>query len=251
MKEIENAYDIESFFKEYQDMRSKKINANELIEMPIIKTMLPDLKDLSVIDLGCGTGCMTSYFIGNKVKSILGVDVSQNMITEAINNNKYDNVLYKVLPLEQLSTINEKFDLAYSSLAFHYIEDFDKLIQDINSLLNDDGILVFSQEHPLVTASILEKSTSKYVEMNNKRYYYLSDYNNMGERHSKVAGTMLLTKYHRNFSYIINTLINHGFTILEVKESIANKEAIQLVDKYKYQLDRPYFLFIKAKKIRN
>ena len=39
---------------------------------------------------------------------------------------------------------------------------------------------------------------------------------------------------------------------VEIKSAMpTHKEAIQLVDKYKYQLDRPYFLFIKAKKIRN
>ena len=59
---------------------------------------------------------------------------------------------------------------------------------------------------------------------------------------------MLLTKFHRNFSNIINVLIENGFTIVEVKESIVTPEVIKQVDKYKYQLDRPYFLFIKAKK---
>ena len=47
---------------------------------------------------------------------------------------------------------------------------------------------------------------------------------------------------------LCNTLIKNNFTILEIKESTASKEAIDLVEKYKYQKDRPYFLFIKAQK---
>ena len=34
--------------------------------------------------------------------------------------------------------------------------------------------------------------------------------------------------------------------ILEVQESWASKEAIEKVEKYKHQIDRPYFLFVKA-----
>ena len=37
--------------------------------------------------------------------------------------------------------------------------------------------------------------------------------------------------------------------ILEVRESQPEKEAVKQVPKYKYQIDRPYFLYIKAKKL--
>lgn len=248
MKTIENAYDIETFYNEYKNMRSQKLNANELIEIPIIKTMIPNVKGSSVLDLGCGNGSMSKFFAINGAKKVLALDVSNNMINEARETNSDDNIVYKVLPMEMLEIVDEKFDVVYSSLAFHYIEDFNKLINDIYNLLNEDGILLFSQEHPLVTASILEKGLPKYVDINNKRYFYLSDYNNQGERHSKVAGTTLLTKYHRNFSTIINTLVQNDFKILEVKESYASDDVIKLVDKYKFQKDRPYFLFIKVQK---
>lgn len=55
-------------------------------------------------------------------------------------------------------------------------------------------------------------------------------------------------KYHRSFATIINTFIQNNFQILEIQESKASKEAIELVNKYKYQKDRPYFMFLKAKK---
>ena len=54
-------------------------------------------------------------------------------------------------------------------------------------------------------------------------------------------------KYHRNFSVIINSLAENGFFIEKLIDSYADEEAIKLEPKYKYQNDRPYFLFIKAK----
>ena len=57
-----------------------------------------------------------------------------------------------------------------------------------------------------------------------------------------------MIKYHRKFSIIINDLLDAHFKIIKIEESKPNKEAIELVDKYKHQQDRPYFLFVKAEK---
>lgn len=248
MKKTQNFYDNNEFFSEYSKMRENSINANELIEMPTIKSMLTDLKEKEILDLGCGMGDMAAYFIKNGAKSVYAIDLSINMLNEAIKKNSLEGITYNQMALENIDQIDRKFDIVYSSLTFHYIEDFNKLISDISNLLNRNGVLVFSQEHPLTTAPIIKGKQNKYIEINNKRYYLLSDYNNLSKRKSKVAGTKLLTKYHRNFSTIINTLISNNFTILEVKEPGANKEIVRLVDKYKYQDDKPFFIFIKAKK---
>ena len=44
MDKPQNIYDNSVFYNEYKEMRETKVNANELIEIPIIKTMLPELK---------------------------------------------------------------------------------------------------------------------------------------------------------------------------------------------------------------
>ena len=54
-------------------------------------------------------------------------------------------------------------------------------------------------------------------------------------------------KYHRNFGTIINTLADNNFIIEKLIDSYADDETIKLEPKYKYQNDRPYFLFIKAR----
>lgn len=247
MKKPQNIYDNSTFYKEYSEMRTTNLNANELIEIPIIKSMLPDLKGKKVLDLGCGNGTMSRYFIEQGACEVLALDISQNMINEAKEKNNLEGITYIIDGMENLDKINDKFDLVFSSLAFHYIEDFNKLMKDINNLLNDNGILLFSQEHPTVTASILNKDEKKYVTIGDTRYFYLNNYNNNGKRiiNWNVDGVV---KYHRNFSTTINTILNNNFELLQINESTASKEAIALVEKYKYQKDRPYFLFVKAKK---
>lgn len=247
MKKRQNIYDNTTFYNEYKEMRESNINANELIEIPIMKTMLPNLKGKKILDLGCGNGTMSKYFIQNGASYVLALDISQNMIEEAKEKNNDKNITYDVLEMEKISIIKENFDIVFSSLAFHYIEDFYKLTNDINNLLNENGILLFSQEHPTALAPILELGMKNRVEINNNRYYLLNNYNENGKR-EVLWNECVVVKYHRNFECLINTLIKNNFNILEIKESIASQKAINLVEKYKYQKDRPYFLFIKAQK---
>lgn len=50
----QNIYDNPVFFKGYNDMRNNKkgSSANDLIEIPTNRNMLPDLKNKRVLELG-------------------------------------------------------------------------------------------------------------------------------------------------------------------------------------------------------
>jgi ubiquinone/menaquinone biosynthesis C-methylase UbiE len=190
---------------------------------------------------------MSKYFANQGAESVLAIDLSVNMINEAKEKNSDEKITYVVLGMEDIEKIEGKFDMVFSSLAFHYVKDYDKLVSDIYNLLDENGILLYSQEHPIATAPKFHKEMKSSLFIDEKRYYVVSDYNDNGERKLfwNVDGVI---KYHRNFSYIINTLIKNNYKLLEVKESTASKEAIKLNKKYENQMDRPYFMYIKAGK---
>ena len=245
---MKNVYDSEVFFDEYQSMRAKEINANNLIENPQIKEMLPELKGKCILDLGCGAGDMDKYFVEQGAKQVLATDISVNMINIANAVNKDEKIEFKVLKMEDLETLNQKFDIVYSSLAFHYIEDFNKLLSDIHNLLNPSGMLIFSQESPINTATSKEgKDKSNKIEINGKQYQLLHGYCKEGERQVWWNDTFV-TKYHRTYATLVNSLIKNNFEIVEIKDSYASPEAIELCPKYVHQIDKPFFTFIKAKK---
>ena len=81
----------------------------------------------------------------------MGVDISQKMLEVARAENSDPNITYLNLPMENISEIGETFDVAVSSLALHYVEDFDGVVRDVYEMLNEDGVFVFSQENPLNT----------------------------------------------------------------------------------------------------
>ena len=52
----QNVYDNEVFFEGYQKIRENKVNANILFEKPALFSLLPEVKELKILDLGCGYG---------------------------------------------------------------------------------------------------------------------------------------------------------------------------------------------------
>lgn len=246
----QNIYDIKSFSNAYDKMRyeDKGMNANDLIEIPNFRKLIPDVKGKKILDLGCGYGENDKYCRELGAKDILGIDISEHMIKIAKENNNDENIKYKVMAMENINEIVEKFDIVISSLAFHYVKDYEKLINDIYNLLNDDGVLIFSIDHPLKMASKFETWMKRnYTEINGKWFLLVSDYNREGIREKEWNGVMV-KKYHRNFSSLINGLVNAGFRIDKILEPIPDEKAIKIVPKYINQYDRPYFLFIRAKK---
>ena len=95
---IQNIYDDDNFFDSYINMRNDKesISANEIIEMPAIYSVLPDLKDKKVLDLGCGSGnnCIKAVELG--ANYVLGTDVSKNMIELAKKTNKDKKIEWRI-----------------------------------------------------------------------------------------------------------------------------------------------------------
>ena len=248
---INNIYDNKTFFDNYINLRNDQnnISANEIVEMPAIYEALPDMNGKRVLDLGCGSGNNCTKAVSLGASFVLGTDVSKNMINLAKKVNKDKKIKYEVLAMENISKLKDKFDVVISSLAFHYVEDYDKLLKDIYNLLNENGVLIFSQEHPLSTGTILNEAcnSSSKLKLGGKEYKLLSDYNINGPREVHwLDGTY--TKYHRNFSTLINGLIDNNYKLCKIIEPIALPDNVKKNPKYKNQLNMPYFMIVIAKK---
>lgn len=244
MGESQNIYDNGIFFNGYKQLRENKYNYNSLQEKTAIRSMLPDLKDKTILDLGCGFGENCVYFIKKGAKKVVGIDISEKMIEIAHKENSNSNIEYIRLDMNDINTVNKKFDIIYSSLAFHYIEDFKKLLLNINDLLNDNGILVYSQEHPLTTAYMKGERWTK-SEDDEYLHYNLSHYMHNGERRITWFIDNVI-KYHRSFSEIVNTFNEAGFQIEKMLEPLPSKKDLELIPRMVKDIHKPNFLIIRA-----
>ncbi len=147
----QNIYDDETFFEGYRKLRQNPGNANDLFETPALLSLLPDLTGKAVLDLGCGCGAHCAAFARRGARRVLGVDISAKMLDAARRENADPRVEYRLMAMEDIGALDERFDAAVSSLAIHYVEDFMGLAKHVHDLLTPGGAFVFSQEHPLNT----------------------------------------------------------------------------------------------------
>ena len=142
----QNIFDNEIFFEGYKTIRDKEGNANDLFEIPAIFSLLPDLKGKSVLDLGCGFGEHCVEFINKGASRVVGIDISEKMLGVARKENSHPAISYMLLPIEDIEKVEGKFDVVISSLALHYVEDFEGVVKKIHNKLNANGYFIFSQE---------------------------------------------------------------------------------------------------------
>jgi SAM-dependent methyltransferase len=246
MGKSQNVYDNEIFFEGYRDLREQENNYNKLQEQPAIKSLLPDLKGKRILDLGCGYGESCTYFIEKGAKKVVGIDISKKMLEVAEKENFHMNIEYLQGDIDKIEKLSGKFDLIYSSLALHYIKDFKKLLLNINTLLDSNGLFIYSQEHPLSTA---HKKGQRWTRDENGMgiHYNLAHYMESGKREVTwfIDGVI---KYHRTFSEIINTLNECGFQIEKILEPLPSEEGIKLIPKMIQDFHKPNFLILKAGK---
>ncbi|QSH41694.1 class I SAM-dependent methyltransferase [Lentisphaerota bacterium ZTH] len=242
--EIQNIYDNLAFFSEYKKLRDNARGFNNEIEQPAVRSLVENMKDKKVLDIGCGFGNFCRYAADQGALSVLGIDPSKNMIREAASTTLSSNIQYLCLPVETFSTNLASFDIIVSSLAFHYVKEFDSLVQNIEKWLKKSGQLVFSVEHPICTAwpeGSLKKDNA------GKSFHPVYNYRDEGQFEQTwfVDG---VRKYHRKLSTYINTLLEHGFAVERVLEPMPSDEQIAQYPKLKIHRVRPPLLIISAKK---
>lgn len=242
----QNIYDNEIFFAGYKKIRENQVNANNLFEIPALFSMMPNLKDKTILDLGCGFGEHCKGFVESGAKKVIGIDISEKMLEIAKQENADSKITYINMPMENIFELTEKFDIVISSLAFHYVEDFAGVVKNVYKLLNENGTFIFSQENPLCTCHSGGQRWTK-DENGNKLYLNLSNYGIEGERESTWFVDDV-KKYHRTFSSIINTLIETGFKIEKLIEPLPTEDLLKKYPDYKDLFHKPDFLLVKCTK---
>lgn len=246
-----SVYDQEEFFQLYQKLRTNPISLNEIVEKPTMFRLVGNLQHKRVLDLGCGTGVHLQHYLQQGASYAVGIDLSEKMIAQAEKNlqhmgfNQQHYQCY-TLAMEQLAQCpDNQFDLVTSSFAFHYIEDFPALLTQIAAKLTNNGQLIFSQEHPIVTCY---RGGERWEKDQNKQQiaYRLNYYRDEGLRQRNWFQQPFKT-YHRKLATIINALIQAGFTIQQIEEPMLADQP-EWHNEFKDLQHRPVLLFIKAQK---
>ncbi|KXG73711.1 class I SAM-dependent methyltransferase [Thermotalea metallivorans] len=241
----QNKYDDDTFFNKYSNMDRSKNGLEGAGEWHELKNMLPDFKDKRVLDLGCGFGWHCRYAVENGARSVIGIDISQKMLSEAKSKTKCGNIEYICMPIEDIDFPEESFDVVISSLALHYIKSFEDVLDRVYKCLSRGGDFIFSVEHPIFTAQ--GPQDWYYDDKGNILHWPVDHYFTEGIRNAKFLGEEVI-KYHRTLTTYLNSLIKIGFEITGVFEPKPEENLLNRVPGMRDELRRPMMLLVSARK---
>jgi SAM-dependent methyltransferase len=240
----QNVYDTPDFFEGYSQLGRSVHGLAGAAEWPVIQTLLPDLIGMRVVDLGCGFGWFSRFAAGEGAASVLGLDLSENMIAKARAENAHAAITYEIADLERTELRPSAFDLAYSSLAFHYLEDFGRLVAQVHAALVPGGKFVFTIEHPIYMASA---RPGWRTDEAGQRYWPVDGYSVEGRRTTDWLAKGVV-KYHRTIATTLNALIDGGFAIRRVVEWHPSPDEVTANPALAEELDRPMILMVSAER---
>ena len=192
----ENKYDDERFFGQYSRMSRSVQGLRGAGEWHELKKMLPDFNGKRVLDLGCGFGWHCRYAIERGATFALGIDLSGKMLDKAREINPSPSIEYKRIAIEDFDFAPNSFDIVISSLTFHYLESFDTVCTEVYKCLTEEGVFVFSVEHPVFTA--YGNQDWIYDSEGKPAHWPVDHYFQEGVRHARFLGEDV-TKYHNTY----------------------------------------------------
>lgn len=241
----QNKYDDLGFFEKYSEMPRSIGGLNAAGEWPVLRSMLPSLRDKRVLDLGCGFGWHCKYAREQKARSVVGVDLSEKMLAYARENNNDSAIEYRRLAIEDINFAAGEFDVVISSLALHYVEHFEIVCRKIHHCLVSGGTFILSVEHPVFTA--LAAQDWYYGSEGERLHWPVDDYQKEGLRQSRFLDNDVI-KYHRTIATYVNALIDSGFSLMKLSEPQPTQETLDKYPEMRDETHRPIFLLISAVK---
>jgi ubiquinone/menaquinone biosynthesis C-methylase UbiE len=240
----QNIYDSEEFFAEYCKLERSIHGLDGAPEWPALRALLPDLHGLNVLDLGCGFGWFCRWVREQGASRVLGIDVSEKMLARARATTRDPAITYTKADMEHLELPAASFDLAYSSLALHYVKNLNGLMAGVYRSLVAGGRLVFSVEHPIFTAPTKPDWS---LDAAGTRTWPIDRYLDEGARSTDWLAKGVI-KQHRTLATYINMLIGLGFAIGHIEEWAPTEEQIASRPEWADERQRPPFLLVAARR---
>uniref|UniRef100_UPI003216E667 class I SAM-dependent methyltransferase n=1 Tax=uncultured Draconibacterium sp. TaxID=1573823 RepID=UPI003216E667 len=136
MNVFKNAEIADSYDAYYQTEAGKKVNT---IEEELIKAALQKIPAGKMLELGCGTGHWTKLFVQHEF-DVVATDISDAMLQHALAKGLEAEIVKA--DSGNLLFDKESFDVVASVTMLEFVDDRDKVIDEIYRVLKPGGWLL-------------------------------------------------------------------------------------------------------------
>ncbi len=152
MQSAANAFDAAAAFYDGQ------VNPMTALEERFLSGLLPNLRGLDVLDIGCGTGRWLARLQDLPVKSLTGVDPSRRMLGVARPKLK-SSVKLLLGTADSLPVPNHSADVILLSFALSYCDDIVGVVRELVRVARPHGSIFISDLHPCTEVALNWKRT--------------------------------------------------------------------------------------------
>ncbi|MYL18586.1 methyltransferase domain-containing protein [Halobacillus litoralis] len=235
-------YDENDFFDAFLHRRNRPESPNNAMEKPAFLSMIGEVHDQRVLDLGCGDGSFGLDLCRAGCRLYEGVEGSTNMLTSAQENLRTVQARLHHGMVEDFKMGRDVYDLITSRMVLHYIEELPAVFQSVYQGLKPGGRFVFSVQHPLLTSTPAPSN-----QRGGRSDWVVDNYFHTGERKEHWIDHEVI-KYHRPVEDYVQQLLQAGFRITGVKEGCPEPDAFLEKKEYERRMRIPLFLILGGEK---
>ncbi len=208
---------------------------NAFYERPAMFSLIGDVRDKHVLDVGCGSGDYAEYLLDNGASRVVGVDCSPKMLEIARSRLGGRVTLYQS-DVEKGVYLTEEslFDVVICPLIFHYIQDWSTALTSLCALMKPTAPLIMSVGHPM----------SDFASSLSRNYFEVE----LIEEEWPSYGVQV-PSYRRPLGEIFRALRATGFIVEELIEPTPVPQLADIDHALYEQLSRePNFLCVRCRK---
>lgn len=215
---------------------------NGLLDAPMLAAC-GDVRDLRILDSGCGEGRFCRLLVRQGAAYVLGLDLCGLMI-RAARELQSERDAYRVADVQDLGFIaDESFDLAVSYLNQCDLPDFQANNREVFRVLKSSGRFIIANLHPMRSAT----GGWHRAPDGTKQHAILDNYFDEGERHWTMMGVEF-TNFHRSLSTYVRGFVETGFSIESIVEPTIAKDCLADYPELDDELRVPNFIIYILKK---
>jgi ubiquinone/menaquinone biosynthesis C-methylase UbiE len=229
------------------------------LNTPAFFELLPDVRGLSGLDVGCGEGHNTRLLAARGAR-VAAIDISDVFIRYAREEEAREprDIDYRVASALGLPFGDSTFDFVVAFMSLMDMPDHDRALAEAYRVLTPGGFLQFSIEHPCFATphrrNLRDPDRRTYaIEVGD---YFRSLHGDVDEWIFKGAPPALraglrkftVPRFTRTLSSWLNLVIETGFVIERLEEPRPSDETVRTCPALQDAQVVAYFLHVRARK---
>lgn len=233
----------------------------DYLNTPAFFAMLPDVRGLAGLDIGCGEGYNTRL-LANEGARVDAIDIARDFIRHAQASEAAEplGIRYQAASAVALPFADAAFDFATGFMSFMDIQEINRVLLEAYRVLKPGGFLQFSITHPCYDTAhrrnLRDESGLCYAieiggyfrEVDGEIEEWLFS---AAPPEAKAGLPEFKTpRFTRPLSRWLNLLLDTGFLLERVEEPCPSDEVVRLCPNIQDAQVVAYFLHVRARKPR-